>query len=73
MNGRISTLLNMVGVESSSEAGKYHIDDIDYKKVDKKLEQERIKSIEFIKEKLRYRQLNGLLSNSRQERRTFYL
>lgn len=52
MNGRISTLLNMVGVESSSEAGKYQIDDIDYKKVDKKLEQERIKSIEFIKEKL---------------------
>ena len=52
MNGRISTLLNMVDVKSSSEAGKYHIDDIDYKKVDKKLERERIKSIEYIKGKL---------------------
>lgn len=52
MNGRISTLLNMLDVESSAEAGKYHIGDIDYKKVDKKLAQERIKSIEFLKGKL---------------------
>lgn len=52
MNGRISTLLNMLDEKYIHPEGNYYESRLEYGKTDEKLELERRRSIEFLKEKL---------------------